>query len=36
MKNIENASVEELSRVIPKNAAEAVYASFHGDKEETK
>ena len=36
LKNIENASVEELSRVIPKNAAEAVYASFHGDKEETK
>ncbi len=33
LKNIENASLEELSHVIPRNAASEVYAKLHGEEE---
>ncbi len=33
IKAIENASIEELSAVVPKNAAEAVYMKLHSGKE---
>jgi excinuclease ABC subunit C len=32
---IREATEEELSQVVPKNAAHAVYAYFHGKEDET-
>lgn len=36
IQNISNASVAELERILPRNAAAAVYAYFHTEREEGK